>query len=446
MQRSVGSKLDLAFEDLGPQKVKNMAAPVHAYRVTLDLPAPLAARDDGALPLPDKPSIVVLPFANMSGDPEQEFFADGITEDLIARLSLARDLFVISRNSSFVYKGQNVRVESVARELGVRHVLEGSVRKAGNRVRITAQLIDGLTGGHLWAERFDRDLTDIFAVQDEITHAIAVAMQVHLTEGDMARINAAGTRDLAAWEDYVQGVGAFLKLSKIDNDRARRLVESALARDPDFLAAKYILAFTHWVDVFFLHKGARAPSLDEARRLTEAIEKAGGPTTDSESLWSCIYVMEGSHEQALKAGRRAVELGPSNSWAYHILSMVEMYAGQDRAALVSIRTAMRLSPYDPNMFLYYLCHVHMWLGEHAEAIEVAREYERRLPGDPWALALLALAYGMAGDGARAEHTVKDLMSRHPSFTNQDFCDSHFYKDVGRLSRVRDILREAGLPD
>ena len=215
----VRDRLPFDFEDLGEQSVKNITRPVHVYRVPLGQTAPGVA-DNKAPELPDRPSIAVLPFNNMSGDPEQEYFSDGITEDIITDLSKVAGLFVIARNSVFAYKGKSINVAEVGRELGVRHVLEGSVRKAGNRVRITAQLIDGADGGHLWADRYDRDLQDIFAVQDEVTQKIVAALQVKLSEGERARLAHKDTENLEAYDELLRGKQLFLEFTKESNLKA----------------------------------------------------------------------------------------------------------------------------------------------------------------------------------------------------------------------------------
>ncbi len=230
----VHGKLDLVAEDMGEQRLKNIARPMRAYRVLLDKglhkPGP-------ALPLPDKPSIAVLAFANMSGDPEQEYFSDGLAEDIITSLSHSRSLFVIARNSSFTYKGRAVDVKQIARELGVRYVLEGSVRRGGNRVRVTAQLIDAETGNHIWAERYDRDFADVFAVQDEITQAVAIAIEPTVAEMERQRAVRKPPENLGAWEAYQRGLWHMSRISSEENETAKHFFRRAIECDPNFAAA-----------------------------------------------------------------------------------------------------------------------------------------------------------------------------------------------------------------
>jgi adenylate cyclase len=244
----IGNKLPLAFDDLGDQQVKNMAQPIRVYRVQAATPVPQYV---AALPLPDKPSIAVLPFQNMSGDPEQEYFTDGMVEDIITALSRIRWLFVIARNSSFVYKDRPVDVKQVGREFGVRYVLEGSVRKAGNRVRITAQLIDAITGTHLWADRYDRDLSDIFAVQDEITASVAGVIEPALAEAEQQRVLRKPPERLDAWEAYQRGLWHFYKYGPEENKTAQTFFRQAIALDPNFAPGHYgyslALAWDFWL-------------------------------------------------------------------------------------------------------------------------------------------------------------------------------------------------------
>ena len=245
-REQVLGKVPLSFADLGEQRVKNIERPVRVYCVVMD-GTPAAATAASPEP-PDKTSIAVLPFTNMSGDPEQEYFADGISEDIITALSKISQLFVIARNSSFTFKGKSVRIQEVSSDLGVRYVLEGSVRKAGNRVRITSQLIDGETGGHLWAERFDRDLTDIFAMQDEVTREIVTALALKLTEGDRQRLTREHTDNMEAYDCFLRGREQLWRLTAETNAQARTLLERAVELDPNFASAFAYLAAVHLVD------------------------------------------------------------------------------------------------------------------------------------------------------------------------------------------------------
>jgi len=247
----IETKLPLGYEYLGDQTVKNIPKPVGAYRVLMEPRVVVAGKEKTALPLPEEPSLAVLPFDNISGDPEQEYFSDGLTEEIITALSKVDKMFVIARNSTFSYKRKPVKVQQVGEELGVRYVLEGSVRKAGDRARITAQLIDALTGHHLWAERYDRDLKDIFALQDEITMKIVTALRVKLTEGEQARLYDRGTENLDSFLKVLQGWQRFFRFNRDDNFVARQMFEEAITFDLKNPSAYAMLAWTHQMDVWY---------------------------------------------------------------------------------------------------------------------------------------------------------------------------------------------------
>ncbi len=266
----VNSRLDIAVIDLGATRLKNIREPVRAFSLQIELPAqakPAMAEEPAAQPAPlERPSIAVLPFRNMSGDPEQEYFADGIAEDLITALSKLSQLFVIARNSSFTFKGRNVDVRDVSKNLGVRYVLEGSVRKSGNRVRITSQLIDAKTGGHLWAERFDRDLTDIFAVQDDVTQQIVAALALNLSEDDRQRLLTEHTDNLEAYDLFLRARELYYLQSKESNSQARELSQRAIELDPGFVRAVSFVSATHILDYMNGWTDSPSQSLEEARR------------------------------------------------------------------------------------------------------------------------------------------------------------------------------------
>src|SRR6058998_2519877 len=303
----IENKLALGYKYLGKQVVKNIARPVQVYRVYMEpRAAPLKASREAegqpqpsqkGMELPDKPSIAVLPFANLSGDPEQEYFSDGMTEDLITDLSKLSGLFVISRNSVFLYKGKAVKPEQIGKELGVRYVLEGSVRKAGSRVRITAQLVDATTSYHLWADRYDRDLQDIFAVQDEVTRKIVAALQVKLTEGEQQRMGHTPTNNLEAYEYFLRGLEFHAHRTQEANGQARQMFERAIALDPNFAAAYAWLGRTHVLDWF--HRWSQDPQV-----LERALALAGQAIALNESLPGAyqtlgyVYMAKKQYDQA----------------------------------------------------------------------------------------------------------------------------------------------------
>ncbi|MDX1486423.1 MAG: tetratricopeptide repeat protein, partial [Alphaproteobacteria bacterium] len=392
----VEGKLRLAFEDKGEQSVKNIARPVRVYQVRSEAASgagPTAARE--ALPLPDKPSIAVLPFSNMSGDPEQDYFSDGITEDVITELSKISGLFVIARNSSFVYKGSPVSVRQVGQELGVRYVLEGSVRKAGNRLRITAQLIDAATDHHLWVDRYDRELEDIFAVQDEVARKVADALEVELTARERKQAEQRYTENMEAYDCFLRGRSYEARSTKDSNLLARKMFERAIELDPDFAGAYAILSHTHWRD--WRNQWGHDPHpLDRA---LEAAEKAVAlddslPLAHAYLAW--IYVFRSQHDKAIAEGRRAIALDSGFAEGYGRLGLILSLSGEPEAAVDAVRTAMRLDPHYPPNYLIYLGHAYYATGKYEQAIAALKDSLARNPEAMGCNTLLAVIYGELG--------------------------------------------------
>ncbi len=328
----------------------------------------------------------------------------------------------------------------------VGHVLEGSVRKVGNRIRITAQLIDASTSGHIWAQRYDRDLTDVFAIQDEITHAIVVAMQIELTDGEVARLEVGGTRNLDAWEVFLQGVRALLKYSKEDNADARRLFARALNHDRDYLDAKVYLAWTHWIDARFGYATDRAESIALSCSLHEEIKAVGAESANAMHLEAVLAMIQGRHGEALEAATAAVLIGPCKIFGYAPAAQIHMYCGDAQSALGLSRTTMRLSPFCPSDAIYYLAYALTWLGDHANAIKAAKEYGRRIPSEAYAYTLQAIVFDFAGDIDGSKSAIRTLRDLYPTFTLKHFISHEFYRDPEDLERVAMALRKAGLPE
>jgi TolB-like protein/DNA-binding SARP family transcriptional activator len=393
-----------------------------------------------------KPSIAVLPFANLSADPEQDYFAKGIVEDLVTQLSRLRDLLVISRNSVVGSEDRTVRVQDVARDLGVRYALEGSVRRAGNRLRVTAQLVDAATGGHLWAERYDRELIDLFELQDEITKAVTVALQVKLTEGDTARIAAEGTRNLQAWEAFLQGKAAFLTFTKADNLRARRFFEQAVHHDPNYGLALVALSNVHWLDARFRYTPDSAASLELAKATLRRAEELVGETGAVLFAKGAIALIERRHDEALALHRRAVELAPSDAECAAVLGMTLIYVGDFQGAIGSLKMSQRLSPTFINWAVYYLAFAHLWLGDLEQARSEAALYLRREPQEPFAYLLSTIVEAAAGHADAARKHVAVLRANHPDVTCSAFAHAQFYRDPERLRQLLAWLRDAGLPE
>jgi TolB-like protein/Flp pilus assembly protein TadD len=404
------------------------------------------ARDLEVGLLTGKPAIAVLPFANLSADPEQDYFADGIVEDLITQLSRLRDLLVIDRNSTSVFKDRTVSIQEVARDLRVRYVLEGSVRRAANRIRVTTQLIDAPTGEHIWAERYDRELTDLFDLQDEITKAVTVALQVNLTEGDTARIAAEGTRNLQAWEAFLQGQAALQRFTKLDNFQARRFFERAIHHDPGYGQAFVKLALTHWLDARFCHTPDPEASVELAKTALRRAEDSVGETGAVLAGKGNIALIEQRHDEALDLHRRAIDLSPSDAHCMAVLGMTQVYGGDFQGAIASLKASLRLSPYGINFATYYLAYAYLWLGDSEQARSYSATYLARESQEPFGYLLSAIVESAAGRSDAARDHVATLLAKHPEMTGADFAHTQFYRDPERLRRLLAWLKEAGLPE
>jgi adenylate cyclase len=347
---------DMAFSDAGVHEVKNIPEPVHAFSVATKgaISTPKAAKPKGDPARAEKSSIAVLPFDNMSGEAEQEYFSDGISEDLITALSRVRWLTVIARNSTFTYKGKAVDVKQVGREMGVRYVLEGSVRRAGNRVRITAQLIEAETGAHIWAERYDRQLDDIFELQDEITETITGAIEPEIGAAERERARAKPPGDLGAWDAYQRGLWYMYRYTAEDIAAARNLFEQAIALDPSFGPAHASLAYTHYADGVFGYTDDIEDS--HAKGLVAARAAIGLDEKDpiAHSYLGRLYTQKGAYDAALSELDLALTLNPNFAMAHYGRGLALTFGGQSKEAIVELEAAMRLSPHDPQMWLFEL--------------------------------------------------------------------------------------------
>jgi adenylate cyclase len=374
----VRDKLSFGFEDMGEQTVKNIARPIGVHRVSLvENTAPVVVKADAVaatigVSSVDRPSIAVLPFANMSGDPEQEYFADGISEDIITGLSKLRWFFVIARNSSFTYKGKAIDVKRVARELGVRYVLEGSVRKSGNRVRITTQLIDAATNKHIWADRYDGDLTDIFALQDEITKKVVATIEPKLLEAESIRSQNRSPEDIGAWDMVMQANSQFWRVTKADSEAAIAMLTRAVERYPDYAPAHSMLAFMLFWSSYLIFI---EPRTEQARSLA-----ARAAQLDDSDPWAHLalgfaaFIM-GRTEEAVEEYERAIDLNPNFAAAHGYLGWALAVAGQSDRAISHIEEAMRMSPHDPQNagFNAGLAVAHYLAGRYIEAVGFARK-------------------------------------------------------------------------
>ena len=415
----VQGKVDLAYEDIGEQRLKNIAQPVRIFRVTgpgAHRAGPSPGPEGGRHAAASRPSIAVLAFNNMSGDPEQEYFSDGISEDIITDLSQLSELHVIARNSSFTYKQGAVSVPDVGKALGVRYVLEGSVRKAGNRVRVTAQLIDSTTGGHVWASRFDRDLTDIFAVQDELTQKIVEALKLKLTDREQDRLAHKRAVDFAAYELFLRGREQSWLHTKTANLAAHGLLERALSIDAGYVAAQARIAFVHVID--YVNGWTRDPEtslrtgLEMARQAVamDPDEPQGHFALSIACMWSR------SLDEALAEAARCVALSPNMPEGYLAAAHAHIFAGEAPAALGMLDAYMRLDPLYPDIALYFLAQARFALGEFALAAAALEQRIEKNPRSETSFALLASCYGHLGRPAEGRVAWEEALRIDPGFS------------------------------
>ncbi|MFZ5778979.1 MAG: adenylate/guanylate cyclase domain-containing protein [Pseudomonadota bacterium] len=438
---SVRDTLGIALEDLGERPVKNLPRPVRVFRVGLP---------DGMRPrppaVPEKPSIAVLPFANMSGDVEQEYFSDGISEDLITDLSKVSALFVIARNSSFTYKGRSVKVQEIGRELGVRFVLEGSIRKAGNRVRITAQLVDAGTGGHLWAERFDREIDDIFATQDEVVRKIVEALAVKLSRGEAQDLlRSGGTRNLEAYECWLRARQLMGRGTPETIGQARALHSRAIELDPAFPGPHVGMAFAAVSDYVNAWTPDPALALDEGERWARRAIELDKRHPGGHVALGNVLVWRRRHDDALAALDQAVALDANYAQGHALRGMALMYAGHPREALEALAVAMRLDPLFPNILLHLMAQAHFSQGEDETAASRLAERIARNPTTDASRMLLAACYGHLGRVEDARAAWAGLMEVNPNFSVAQRESVLPYRDARDFRRILEGLAKAGLP-
>ena len=479
----IETKLPLGYEFLGEQEVKNIAKPIGAYRVLMEPRVTVAQIGESeakvpfwrrkvfisgaiailflivgvtvwqfylrppsiepasvekmTLPLPDKPSIAVLPFDNLSGDPTQDYLSDGLTDEIIATLSRVPKIFVIARNSTFTYKGRPVKVQQVSEELGVRYVLEGSVKKAGNRIRITAQLIDAINGHHLWAKQYDRTLDDIFAVQDEITKKIITAMQVKLTEGDRALTAAKGTENLEAYLKYLQANEYIYQSNRESMALGRKLAEEAIALDSEYAMPYVVLAIINiygfWVDT----NKSQEQSLAEATTFLQKAIALDDSNAEAHSQLAFVYIFSERHEEALEQAEKALYLDPNSSTAHYGMGKVLTFANRNEEAISEYKKAIRLNPIPPSSYFWSLGLSCAIVGQYEEAIEWCEKSIRQEPDSLMARIMMTVVYSWSGrdDDARAQ--AADVRRINPNFSLERFA-----KRAG--PKMVNALRKSGL--
>jgi len=451
-QRQVRGKVDFAFEDMGPQNLKNIVEPMRAWRLRMNASGSAAApigppvESTQALALPDKPSIAVLPFENMSGDPEQEYFADGMVEEIITALSRFKWLFVIARNSSFTFKGKAVDIKEVGRRLGVRYVLEGSVRKAAGKVRITGQLIDAVTGAHIWADRFERDLTDIFALQDEVTVAVVSAIQPKLLQTEIAMTTRRRPENLTAYDFYLRAMQQYYLTTREGAAEAIRLVHRALELDPRFGLVAALAGASHARNVLWGY--AADPQFDrkEAVRLLRLALSIDDSDADTLAWAAFISAnMVGDCESSVELADRAVALNPNSHQAWGCRGWVYRVAGLPEEAVRSFERAIRMSPVDPRLHLAFggIGTALIELGRFDEAIVAVKKALRQQPSFAGAYRCLASAFAHLGRYAEAREAAARVLEHDPGFTI-----SAWIARGGQSNSKLMIegLRKAGLPE
>jgi adenylate cyclase len=411
----VRDRLPFVFEDLGEQQVKNITRPVRVYRVR-DTSVAAKMPAQSALPLPDKPSIAVLPFTNMSADPEQEFFADGIAEDIITALSRYPSLFVIARNSSFTYKGRAVDVKQVGRELGVRYVLEGSLRKSGNRIRVTAQLVEADTGKHVWADRYDRDLADIFAVQDEITEAVTIAIAPAVADAEQQRAMRKPSENLDAWAAYQQGLWHIGRASVEGNTAAEQFFQQAIDLDPNFVGGYKGLSLAQTTAAAVYSVRNLREGLASAETSARRAVALDGTDAEAGTRLAVTLYLRADHAGALAEIGRALAISPNLAHAHGVRGTTLVFSGQPKEGLASLATCIRLDPRDPNLAtrLNHVALAFYLSRDYEAAIEAAKRAIRSYPKHPMAYLWLAAALGQAGRIEEASEVLGQAIAIAPT--------------------------------
>ena len=442
--RQVRDRLDVAWDDGGEHAVKNIVRPIQVWRwSSVDEGRMETALIPTQLPLPDKPSIAVLPFANMSGDPEQEYFADGITEDIITDLSQYRSIFVIARNSAFSYKGRNVKVQDVGRDLGVHYVVEGSIRKTPKRLRVTAQLVEAATGNHVWAQRYDRDLDDLFAVQDELTQAIAAAVPARLEAADLERAKRKPPDNLTAYDYLIRAKDHHHKFTKEDNANALELLQKAVALDPQYGHAYAWLSCTYgqaWIRGYLENSEFAWKETVAAAQKAYAIDE-----NDSECrrILAAIYLNHRDYDQAKFHHERAISLNPNDPLIVSQRGYMLVMLGEPDEGIQWIERAMRLDPYRPDLFGNNL----------GIALHAAKRYEQAIAALQKIATLrdrhhayMAACYVELGNREAAQVQVAEVLKINPNFSSENLSETMPYKNDADRIHLREGLHKAGLPE
>jgi adenylate cyclase len=447
----VENKLEWRYDFLGEKQVKNISRPIRVYNLLMKpkSSSDVASKERMAFPLPDKPSIAVLPFDNMSGNPEQEYIGDGISESIISALAISPDMLVIARNSTFVYKGKPVKVQQIAEDLGVRYVLEGSFLTAGDRIRITAQLVDALSGHHAWTEQYDREMQDFFDLLDDISKQIAIELQVELTSGDTLR-SMSKTRNFKAWANNVKGLRYFLKYTEENNMQARKSFEIAIKLDPDFAGAIAMLVKTYLMSVIW---GWSKSPLEDFTRCEELTQKAKELDENISIVYTAsalLRLIKLDHKKSIEEAKRAITLSPNDPWSYVVLAWAKHYNGNFQEAVSLCEKIERLSPYRPSVYLMATGVSYRGVGKYDEAIAIFNDLLSRAQKGEFnpllAHQYLISTYAMQGNMSKALYHAAELLKINPNYSLKIFRFANLYKNPKHFEPLIDALRKAGIPD
>ena len=402
-----------------------------------------------AFQLPNKPSIAVLPFQYLSDNPDQNYIADGVTESIITALSKIPEMFVISRNSVFTYKDKPIKIKQVGKDLGVQYVLEGSIQKSGDQLRVTGQLIDATTDHHLWADTYDRRIEDLFSIQDEITINIVSALQVELTEGEQARLRHRSTNSLQAWSYAVKGYSLYERITKDDNAEARALFKKAIDVDTEYAWAWTMLGNTFFIDTRYGWHGPRDKSYEKSLEYAEKALKIDDGIPDTYALMGVLKVWKKNYDEAIAAAEKAISLGPSSAESHAELGMLYRYVGRFEESIRMTEKAIRLHPYYPDWYLYNLEYSYYYLGQYEKAIAIAKKHlelikERGGTDTFWQHFILAQNYIRIGQIEEAQYHAAEGLRQNPDYTFKWEREGSMYKDPDLIEQQIDDLRKAGL--